>query len=106
MQGLGEKIDNVIAVPLLVSIIVETGSFRLPSVHAQTFRICSELIARGVNYYKVVENSYWSRTRAEAMLLGLCFSRLKFLKGEKVAMTTITFNDLKRLGARQEDVDP
>jgi phosphoesterase RecJ-like protein len=105
-KALDKKIDKVIAVPLLVSIIVETGSFRLPSVHAETFRICSELIALGVNYYKVVENSYWSRTRAEAMLLGLCFSRLKFLKGEKVAMTTITFGDLKRLGAREEDVDP
>jgi len=103
---LGVKIGKAIAVPLLVSLIVETGSFRLPTVHAKTFLICSKLISCGVDYYKIVENSYWSRTRAEAMLLGLCFSRLKFLKGEKVAVTTITFKDLKRLGARQEDVDP
>lgn len=100
------KIDKDIAVAIMLSIIVETGSFRLPSVTFETFRICSELISCGVNYYKLVENCYWSRTRAEAMLLGFSFSNLKFMKGGSLAVTEITFSDLKRLGARQEDVDP
>lgn len=103
---LGTALDRKIATALLVSIIVETGSFRLPCVHRGTFQICSELIGYGVNYYEIVEKSYWSRTRAEAMLLGLVFSRLRFLKRGKIAVTTITFNDLKRLGANPEDADP
>ncbi len=105
-QLLGAKLDKALAIPLLVSIIVETGSFRLPTVGPQTFRICSQLISCGIDYYKIVEQSYWSRTRAEAMLLGLCFSRLKFLKNGKLALTVITFKDLRKLNARQEDVDP
>lgn len=105
-QGLGTAPDRKMATSLLVSIIVETGSFRLPCVHSGTFRICSDLIGLGVNYYEIVEKSYWSRTKAEAMLLGLVFSRLRFLKKGKIAVTTITFNDLKRLKAKSEDADP
>jgi len=40
------------------------------------------------------------------MLLGFSFSNLKFMKGGSLAVTEITFSDLRRLGARQEDVDP
>ena len=100
------RIDRALAMAILVSIIVETGSFRLPSVGLKTFRICSDLISKGIDYYRVVEKSYWSRTRAEALLLGLCFSRIKFFKRGQLAYSYVTFNDLRRLGALQEDVDP
>ncbi|MFH0877937.1 MAG: DHH family phosphoesterase [Candidatus Omnitrophota bacterium] len=99
-------IGQDIAIPLLVSLIVETGSFRLPSVTPATFRICADLTSRGVNYYDIVEKSYWSRTRAEAMLLGLCFSRIKFSNGGRLAISHVTSKDLKRLKAQEEDVDP
>ncbi len=100
------KIDRDMAEAMLVSIIVETGSFRLPSVSVETFRICSDLITKGVDYYRVVEKSYWSRTKAEAKLLGLCLSRLKFLKGGALATSFVSIRDLRRLEAREEDVDP
>ncbi|MFA5039333.1 MAG: bifunctional oligoribonuclease/PAP phosphatase NrnA [Candidatus Omnitrophota bacterium] len=100
------SIDQETAVSLLVSIIVETGSFRLPTISAETFEICAELLSKGVDYYGLVEKSYWSRSRQEATLLGLCFSRIRFLSGGKLADTYVTLGDLKRLGASDEDVDP
>ena len=103
---LNVEIDKDMAIAILVSIIVETGSFRLPSVRPETFRICADMIARGIDYYKIVEKSYWSRTKAEALLLGLCFSRIKFYKKGKLAYSYVTFNDMRRLGALQEDIDP
>lgn len=99
-------IDNHMAVCLLVSIIVETGSFRLPTISADTFEICADLLSHGVDYYGLVEKSYWSRSRQEAILLGLCFSRIKFLSRGKLAETYVTLKDVRRLSASEEDVDP
>ncbi|MDD2866605.1 MAG: bifunctional oligoribonuclease/PAP phosphatase NrnA [Candidatus Omnitrophica bacterium] len=106
VRMLGLAPDRQMAVCLLVSIIVETGSFRLPTITAQTFRICAELISQGVNYYELVEKSYWSRTRQEAMLLGICFSRVRFYNRGRLAVTYVRASDLKRLKASEEDVDP
>jgi len=103
---LGLSPDRQMAVCLLVSIIVETGSFRLPTITAQTFRICAELISQGVNYYQLVDKSYWSRTRQEAMLLGICFSRVRFYSRGRLAVTYVRASDLRRLKASEEDVDP
>lgn len=106
LKFLNVKIERDMAVAMLVSIIVETGSFRLPSVRAETFRICADLLSLGIDYYKIIEKSYWSRTKAEAALLGLCFSRIKFFKKGKLAYSYVTLKDLRRWGARQEDIDP
>jgi len=103
---LGVRIDRRMAEAMLVSIIVETGSFRLPSVNKKTFTICADLVGRGLDYYKLVESSYWCRTEAEARLLGLCFSRIRSYKGDKVAVSYVTDRDLRRLGGDPEDVDP
>jgi phosphoesterase RecJ-like protein len=106
VRMLGLSPDRQMAVCLLVSIIVETGSFRLPTITADTFKICAELISRGVNYYQLVEKSYWSRTRQEAMLLGICFSRVRFYNRGRLAVTYVRASDIQRLKASEEDVDP
>ncbi len=103
---LGVTIDRRMAEAMLVSIIVETGSFRLPTVNKNTFMICAELVGRGLDYYKLVEKSYWCRTEAEARLLGLCFSRIKFYKRGRLAVSYVTDADMKRFGGYPDDVDP
>jgi len=103
---LGIALDRRMAEALLVSIIVETGSFRLPSVSRKTFMICADLLGRGVDYYKMVERSYWRRTGAEARLMGLCFSRIQFYKHGRVAVSYVTDKDMKRFGGTPDDVDP
>jgi len=103
---LGVKIDRRMAEAILVSIIVETGSFRLPTVNRKTFLTCADLLGLGLDYYRLVEKSYWCRTPAEARLLGLCFSRIKFYDRGKVAVSSISNADMKRYGGRDEDVDP
>lgn len=106
LKFLPVKLDKEIAQALLVSVIVETGSFRLPSVTPHTFRICADLIGAGIDYYGIVEKSYWSRSKAEAAALGLCYSRVRFYKGDRLAVTYVTAADMSRLKAMDEDVDP
>ena len=100
------QIDRDIARNILTSIIVETGSFRLPSVRARTFGICEALIRTGVNFNDLVETVFWKKNRQAAVLAGLCMSRCKFIAEGRLAWTTVKARDFKATGGKDRDVDP
>lgn len=99
------RIDSSIAQNLMTSIIVETSSFRLPSVRSLTFKICSELIDRGVDFYKLVDKVFWSRSKESEVLTGICLSRCKFLKSGRISWSIIRREDFAKVGGKDEDVD-
>ncbi|MEE8359825.1 MAG: bifunctional oligoribonuclease/PAP phosphatase NrnA, partial [Candidatus Omnitrophota bacterium] len=106
IRRLGVKIDKEIAMSLLVSLIVETGSFRFPSVSADTFRICSELLETGVNFNAITNACFWIKTPSEVQLTGLCMSRIKFKAGGKIAYSSISQKDFHRFKGKDENIDP
>lgn len=106
LNALGVDIDREIAQNLLTSIIVETNSFRLPNTRRFTFEVCSDLISRGVDFYRLVETVFWSRRSESAVLSGLCLSRCKFLMGGRLAWSIIRSGDFESAGGKDEDVDP
>ena len=99
------KITPDIAQNILTSIIVETNSFRLPETSASTFKICSELMQSGVDFYSLTDMIYWSKTKEQILLTGICLERCKFLEGGKIAWSRITKKDFDRVGGKDEDVD-
>jgi bifunctional oligoribonuclease and PAP phosphatase NrnA len=101
------KIDitREIAQNLLTSIIVETNSFRLPGVRPLTFSICAKLVKTGVDFHKVSETVYWSKTKETAVLSGMCMSRIKFFKKDRIAWSMIRKREFFRLRGKEEDVD-
>ena len=105
LKTLRVPITRDIAYNLMTSIIVETSSFRLPNVRPFTFKVCTDLIGTGVNFYDLVETIFWSRTKEAAILSGICLARLKFLKNERIAWSIIKRKDFDRAGGRDEDVD-
>jgi phosphoesterase RecJ-like protein len=99
------RITTDIAQNILTSIIVETNSFLLPETSAATFKICSELMQKGINFHKLTEMIYWSKTKEEVLLSGICLERCKFLERGKIAWSMITKKDFDRVGGKDEDVD-
>lgn len=106
LTELGVEITKDIAQNILTSIIVETSSFRLPNIRPLTFWICAELIKKGVDFYNLVDTIFWAKSRESALLLGMCLSRCRFLKDERIVWSRITKEDFKKTGGRDEDVDP
>ena len=98
-------IDKDIAEDLLTSIIVETNSFRLPSVRPLTFEICKELLKKGVDFYKLVDMVFWSRTKESAILTGICLTRCKFIEGNRLAWSIIRKKDFDLIRGEDEDID-
>lgn len=105
LKRLNAHIDKDIAQNLLTSIIVETNSFRLPNVRPVTFNVCAELIEKDVDFYKLVDTVFWSNTRESVILTGICLSRCRFLKNNRLAWSIVTKRDFAKVGGRDEDVD-
>ena len=105
IRRLGVKMDKEIALGLLVSLIVETGSFRFPSVNAGTFKICSDLLKTGVNFNAITNACFWIKTASEVQLTGLCMTRIKFRLGGKIAYSSISQKDFRRFNGKDENID-
>lgn len=105
LNKLNVKITAEIAENILTSLIVETDSFRLPKVRAFTFKVCEYLVSLGVNYHKLADIIFWSKSKETVILSGLALSRCKFLKGGKIAWSIIKRKDYARVKGKEEDVD-
>jgi bifunctional oligoribonuclease and PAP phosphatase NrnA len=105
LKRMAIPIDRDIASNILTSIIVETSSFRLPSVRKETFGICADLVKQGVDFNKLVETVFWKKNRIPAVLSGLCLSRCKFIASGRLAWTIVKARDFQRTGGKDRDVD-
>lgn len=105
IKELGIDIDSQIAENLLTSIIVETSSFRLPQVSQATFETCAKLISKDVDFYRLTKMVYWSRTRQDVVLSGLCLSRCRFLKNGKIVWSFAQKEDFRSARGKDEDID-
>ena len=103
---LGIDITKPVAQNLMTSIIVETSSFMLPNTRPFTFEVCTDLIHKGVDFYKLVNMVFWSKHRAAAILSGVCLSRCRFMKGGRLVWSIVGMSDFKAAKAKSEDVDP
>lgn len=105
LNKLNVTITGKIAENILTSIIVETDSFRLPKVRSFTFKVCEYLVNKGVNYPRLADRIFWSKSKETAILSGLALSRCKFLKSGKIAWSIIKRKDFERIKGKEEDAD-
>jgi bifunctional oligoribonuclease and PAP phosphatase NrnA len=98
-------ITKNIARNILTSIIVETNSFRLPTVQPVTFSICSALLETGIGYHTFAELIYWSKTKQAVLLSALCMARLKFSNTDSLAWSFAKIEDFRNMHGSDEDID-
>ena len=105
LKKLRVDMTREIAHNMMTSIIVETSSFRLPNVRPFTFKVCTDLLGTGLDFYQLVDVIFWSKTRQSAILSGICLARSKFIKGDRIAWSIVRKRDFSRVGGKHEDVD-
>jgi phosphoesterase RecJ-like protein len=102
---LGVNINQEIAQNILTSIIVETDSFRLPSIEPYTFEVCAHLLKTGIDFHKISENVYWFKKKESALISAHVLSKCKFLSNDKIAWSILTNRDIAAVGAEYEDTE-
>lgn len=100
-----EHITSEIATSLYTGIIHDTGVFKHSNTSKQTLEIAGELIAYGIPFSKIIDESFYQKTYMQNQLLGRCLTESILLLDGKCIVSTITKKILDFYGASAKDID-
>lgn len=103
LKELKVSLSKKIAENIMTSIVVETNSFRLPKIRAFTFEVCGDLVSRGVDFYKIAEMVYWTKSKESLLLTNTALSRCAFSANGALVWSILRKSDFDKIGAREED---
>ncbi|MGK6343919.1 DHH family phosphoesterase [Chryseobacterium sp. DT-3] len=101
-----EKLVNLdIAECLYTGIMTDTGGFRFRSTSATTHRIIANLIEKGADPSVITSNTWDTNTVSRLHLLALVLGRIEVVNDGKVAVLSLTRNELKEFGFQKGDTE-
>jgi len=103
IQKMGIKFNKETALPLYTSILIDTSSFRYPTVTAGTHSIVSKLLETGIDPPHAYNKIYGTKKVSYMQLLGIVLASTKTTKDEQVAWLRLNENDLEKFGVDSED---
>lgn len=105
LKELKAPVTRDMAVCLLTSIIVDTCAFTTPSVQSHAFRVCGELLAKGVDFMSLVERIFWKPSVAATRLIGVCLTRARHVQKGRLVWTSAGWRDFARYGVDSSEID-
>lgn len=100
-----DLLDEKTSSCLFTAIMTDTGSFKYSNVSSKTFKIASDLTARGAKSDLIANNVYNKNTYSGLKLLGEALSTLEIDYSMGVAWLYITRNMLKETRANDEEIE-
>ncbi|MBS4031399.1 MAG: bifunctional oligoribonuclease/PAP phosphatase NrnA [Clostridiales bacterium] len=97
--------DLPAASALYVAISTDTGSFKFESTTTRTHEVAAQLLAAGVNPKDITPLVFDLRPRRAVFILREALTSLKFSQDGKIAWMVLTDKEMKKAGARDEDLD-
>jgi bifunctional oligoribonuclease and PAP phosphatase NrnA len=96
-------VDRDIATCLYTALMTDTGSFMFEGTNEHTFTVARELVLAGADPALCARHIYFGHSTAKLRLLGAALSNLH---GEgRLAWISVTQDQMKRFGAREEDCE-
>lgn len=101
-----EKLVNQdMAECLYTGIMTDTGGFRFRSTSATTHRIIANLIEKGADPAMITSNTWDTNTVSRLHLLALVLGRIEVVNDGRVAILSLTRNELKEFGFQKGDTE-
>jgi phosphoesterase RecJ-like protein len=91
--------------PIYVSIVGDTGSFRFSNATPKSHRIAAELIEAGVKPRKVYKKLFEAYTIGRMKLLGMVLTDLKVSEDGRIAWMKVTTEMMKTTGCFNGETD-
>ena len=98
-------LDRPIAICLMGAILSDTGGFVFSNTTANTFRIAAELMNERLDIRQMTYLLFDETSQTKLRLTGEVFSNARFLSDGRVAIGTVSLDQMRRLGAVDEDLD-
>ncbi len=109
-QMVGEMIENLgieftkkIALPIYTSIIIDTSSFRYPTVSASTHRLIAKLMSTGINPPEAYNGIYGTKRVHHMHLLGKILETASTNSDESIAWMLLRKEDIDNFAGDVED---
>lgn len=104
--GWKEKINLPVAESIYTGIMTDSGSFRFPSVTAETHRIVGELIDLGLEHARIHRAIYDTNTLDRMRLVGYALSqKLEVLEDCATAVISLSLEELERFHHQPGDTE-
>lgn len=104
IKALGVPLTPEIALPLYTSILIDTNSFRYPSVTSETHRFVAELMkAGGVKSPEAYNLIYGTKKIGHIQMLGMILSSAQTTEDESIAWLSVTEEKLSKYQVDPED---
>lgn len=89
------KISKETASCLYLGIIHDTGAFKFSNTTKRTMEAVGDLIDKGIDFAKIVNETYYTRTYIQTIVTGFVMQRSKLALNSKVVYSYITPEEMK-----------
>lgn len=103
IDSIGVPFDQHIALALYTAILIDTSSFRYPTVTANTHRLIARLMDAGINPPQAYNNIYGTKKVSYMKMLGTILSDTQTTEDESVAWITLDEEILNKFNVDSED---
>ena len=107
LYGLFEekRITKQIAENLYVGIVHDTGVFKHSNTTSRTMEVAGNLINKGIEFSKLIDETFYQRTFMQNQLLGRCLMESFLILDGKVIVSVVERKTLNFYGATSSDTD-
>ena len=90
------KVSKDTANSLYLGIVHDTGAFKFSCTGKRTMQVVGDLIEKGIDFAKIVNETYYTRTYKQTLVTGYVMEHCKLGLGGKVVYAHITPEDMTR----------
>ena len=100
-----EFIDKDMAEALYMGIAHDTGVFQYSNTSPRTMVLAAELMKKGINHSKIVEDTYYTKTLPQQRILGKCLSDAVTIMDGQIIFCAVTLSEMAFYGLSSTDID-
>jgi len=99
------KISDLSLTCIYTGISTDCGCFKYSNTTEKAHKIAAEAIERGIDIYKINQEMFECKSRAQLEIERVSLKKLRFYYGGKCALTTVPYSLLVKTGAEESDLD-
>lgn len=100
-----DKITKEIAEPLYTGIVHDTGVFQYSCTGQRTMEIAGCLMAKGIDFTKIVKDSFYTKTYEQNQIMGRTVMESIMLLDKKVIVGSVRTKQMQFYGITPKDLD-
>ncbi len=100
-----DKITKEIAECLYTGIVHDTGVFQYSCTSAKTMNVVGILMEKGINYPKIVDDTFYTKTYDQNRILGYALLNSRLYLNGKVILTYLTKQDMQEFHCTPKELD-